>query len=85
MYEEEFTSDADISSVFCDHCQSYFYPENLINQYICVKDTELELLNITEDNIVQNCVKVDESGECMQCSDSHFLNFEDKQCVLSCP
>ena len=83
--EEDFINNIEVAQVECKQCQSFYYPQNLQDLFICVSEQELDYLQIQEQSIVQNCVKIDQNGVCKQCSETYFLDTALNQCVVSCP
>ncbi len=68
---------------FCISCEKDSIPLDHREQFICIKNSNLYIYGIDEDNQVPNCLKYDINRKCIQCISPKFLN-SDGLCVDSC-
>jgi hypothetical protein len=70
-----------VFNTVCNYCDLNSLPLDFKNLFICVNDDKLSLFGVNTQ--VDNCIKYDENGLCLQCGNNKYLYTN--TCIDDCP
>ena len=68
---------------YCISCEKDTIPLDHREQFVCIKNIQLYIYGIDEDNLIPNCLKYDINRNCIQCLHPKYLS-ADGLCVDTC-
>ena len=72
-----------LDDAYCKQCNSFYYPLDHRQQFVCVSNDQLPSLSIKDSKLEQYCIKYNTAKDCVQCESDKFLTKEG-ECVSTC-
>lgn len=72
-----------MDEAYCKQCNSFYYPIDHRQQFVCISNDQLPSLSIKVTKLIQYCIKYNSARECIQCESDKFITKE-HECVNIC-